>query len=125
VLTAYQSGMEDGPPWYLPAILWDATTGRELRHLREWSWENFADFSPDGGFVLSWAETQTTQWDIRDLTARPRFEQSASGPKIHWDLGALQFSPTTTGPWTDLPAASPFLLSPIGDKGLFRVKVDE
>lgn len=125
VLTAYQSGWDDGPPWYLPVILWDATTGREIRHLRAWGHETFADFSPDGRFVLSWVGTQATLWDIRDLVARPRFEQSANGPEIHWDLGALQFAPTTTGPWTDLPAASPFLLSPIGEKGFFRVRVEE
>ena len=124
VLTAYQSGWDEGH-WYLPAILWDATTGRELRHLRAWGLENFADFSPDGRFVLSWVGALATLWDIRDLVARPRFEQSENGPEIHWDLGTLQFAPTIDGPWTDLPAASPFLLSPVGDKGLFRVKAEE
>jgi len=27
--------------------------------------------------------------------------------------------------WTDLPAASPMPLSPIGDKGFFQVKAEE
>ena len=30
-----------------------------------------------------------------------------------------------TGPWLDPPAGSPFPLSPLGDKGFFRVKVEE
>ena len=47
------------------------------------------------------------------------------GPEIHWDRGTLQFTPTVNASWTDLPAASPFPLSPIGEKGFFRVKVEE
>ena len=64
-------------------------------------------------------------WDLRDLVARPRFVSGDNGKEILWDLGTLQFSPTTTGPWTDLPTASPFQLSPIGERGFFRVKVEE
>jgi hypothetical protein len=45
-------------------------------------------------------------------------------PQVYWDLGTLQFSPNVNAPWTDLPAASPFQLSPIGEKGFFRVKVE-
>ena len=37
----------------------------------------------------------------------------------------LQFAPGVNGPWTDLPAASPFPFLPIGDKGFSRAKVDE
>ena len=76
------------------------------------------------------------QWDIRDLVAMPRFVRSPNGPEIHWDLGTLQFSPSVNGPWTDLPAVSPFPpslfelwrtgpLSPIGERGFFRVKVEQ
>jgi hypothetical protein len=64
-------------------------------------------------------------WDIRDLLAKPRFVASQGGREIHWDLGTLQFAPSLSGPWTDLPAASPMPLSPIGEKGFFRVKVEE
>ena len=128
VITAYQT--EDGPALDIPAILWDATTGRELRQLQgPPGVGTFADFSPDGRFVLSWGHwggiSQTYLWDIRDLVARPRFEQSTGGPEIHWNLGALQFAPTTTGPWITLPVSSPLNLQTIGDKGFFRVKVEE
>jgi hypothetical protein len=67
--------------------------------------------------------------------ARSRWQSVCrdSGPEIHWDLGILQYSHTITGPWTDLPAPSPFPppprlwrtgpLSPVGEQGFFRVKV--
>ena len=45
--------------------------------------------------------------------------------EVHWSKGNLQFSPTVTGPWIDLPTASPMPLSPIGDQGFFRVKVED
>ena len=44
------------------------------------------------------------------------------GPGIEWNLGTLLFAPTVRGPWMDLPAASPFRLSPVREKGFFRVK---
>jgi hypothetical protein len=51
--------------------------------------------------------------------------QGQRGREIHWDLGTLQFAPTTTGPWADLPSASPMPLAPIDEKSFFRVKVEE
>jgi hypothetical protein len=59
------------------------------------------------------------------LNTNLRFEQSAAGLEIRWDLGKLQFAHNTSGPWADLPAASPFRLSPIGEKGFFRVKLEQ
>jgi len=53
-----------------------------------------------------------------------RFEPTEIGSAIQWKRGALQFSPSVNGPWIDLPAASPFPLAPIGDKGFFRVKAE-
>jgi WD40 repeat protein len=84
-----------------------------------------AAFWPDGQHVLTSTDDVTAAlWDIRDLLGRPRISAGMHGPEIHWDLGSLQFAPSTSGPWTDLPAASPFRLSPIGEKGFFRVKVN-
>jgi len=53
----------------------------------------------------------------------PRVVSNGDRRSIQWHLGTLQYSPDVDGPWTDLPAASPFTLSPIGEKGFFRVKV--
>ena len=65
-------------------------------------------------------------WDLSDfLGPRLRYERAGDTIQLHWDLGMLQLAPSVNGTWTDLPAASPFPLSPIGDKGLFRVKVEE
>ena len=50
---------------------------------------------------------------------------SLQNGELHWDQGVLQFAPSVSGPWTDLPVASPFKLSPIGEKGFFRVKLEE
>jgi Leucine-rich repeat (LRR) protein len=44
---------------------------------------------------------------------------------LQWTQGTLQSSPFATGPWSDLPVASPMPLSPIGEQGFFRVKVEE
>ena len=41
------------------------------------------------------------------------------------DLGTFQCAPTIDGPWTDLPTASPFPLSPIGNSRFLRAKVEE
>ena len=57
------------------------------------------------------------------LLPAPRITRSTSGLAVSWDLGILEFAPTLHGPWTDLPAASPLPLSPVGERGFFRVKV--
>jgi len=65
-------------------------------------------------------------YDLRGLlSTNLRFTAGEASPTATWDLGTLQFSPAVNGPWTDLPAASPFPLSPIGDKGFFRVRVED
>jgi len=63
--------------------------------------------------------------DITQALISPRIVSHGQERHIYWDLGILQFAPSPSGPWADLPAASPFKLSPIGDKGFFRVKVNE
>lgn len=108
------------------ATLWDTASGQLLRSFPyngEWI---RAAFWPGGKHVLTCGDDGVARlWDIRDLIARPRMNPGASGPEIQWDLGTLQFAPAINGPWTDLPAASPFQLSPTGDKGFFRVKVSD
>jgi hypothetical protein len=42
---------------------------------------------------------------------------------VPWVVDAHQSG--IDGPWTELPAASPFRLSSIGEQGFFRVKVEE
>jgi WD40 repeat protein len=108
------------------ATLTDVMTGQRLLSL-DWHGEWVrAAFWPGGHYVLTCGDDGVARlWDIRDLIARPRSVRSDSGPEIHWDLGTLQYSPTITGPWLDLPAASPFPLSPVGGQGYFRVKVEE
>jgi len=59
------------------------------------------------------------------LSTNLRVDAGETGPAVSWDLGTLQFSPTVNGPWTDVPAASPFRLSSVGEKGFFRAKVEE
>ena len=63
-------------------------------------------------------------WDHAAVLAKPRIKSAGDDRSIHWDLGTLQFAPTLNGPWTDLPAASPFNLRTLGDLGFFRVKVE-
>jgi len=82
-------------------------------------------FAPSGHQLLPGGVGTAAIWDIRDLIAKPRMISSAQGYEIQWDLGTLQFSQTARGPWTDLPAASPFKLSPIDGKGFFRLKVED
>jgi hypothetical protein len=62
---------------------------------------------------------------ILNALTKLRFGDGESGPALYWDQGTLQYAPSLDGLWTDLPAASPFLLSPIGEKGFFRVGVEE
>ena len=93
-----------------------------------------AAFAPEPGLPMTGGDGgELCLWDLRDLIARPRYLLAPNGPQIHWDLGTLQFAPSVNGPWLDLPAASAFPpslklrrtnpLSPIGEKGFFRVKV--
>jgi WD40 repeat protein len=111
----------DGDGWF---GLWDSTSGKHLRTFRTRTAPNAATFSPNGMNVLLVDNLAVRSWDIRDLLANPRLKSSATGHCIEWDLGTLQFAPSVNGPWTDLPAASPFRLSTIGEKGFFRVKVE-
>lgn len=97
----------------------------------EVSWFSAAAFSPNGAYLFT-AESQRdgggraiAMWDIRDLVARPYFVAGNRGAEIHWDVGDLQFSSDLNGGWTTIPASSPFRLSPIGEKGFFRVKIDD
>jgi WD40 repeat protein len=104
----------------------DLETGAILRVMQpEVAW-SAAAFAPQPGLLMTGgAGGELSLWDLRDLIARPRYRSAPNGPEIHWDLGTLQYSPTTTGPWSDLPAASPMPLSTIGDHGFFRAKVEE
>ena len=43
--------------------------------------------------------------------------------ELSWTRGVLQYSKELHGPWTDMPAASPFRLLPIGCKGFLRVNL--
>lgn len=63
--------------------------------------------------------------DLVPALANPHVYSRGLGPEISWDFGALQFAPDVNGPWTELPAASPMPLSPVGEKGFFRVKVEQ
>jgi hypothetical protein len=63
-------------------------------------------------------------WDIGDTLARLRVQPAEGSLQVLWDSGILQYSPSLDGPWTDLPAASPFRLSTIGRQGYFRVKIE-
>ena len=107
------------------ARLWDGASGQLLRVFDVGEEIYSVAYAPDGTHVLTGGVGSAAVWDLRDLLAKPRFVSSGNGPEIHWDLGTLQFAPTLNGSWTDLPAASPFRLSTIGDQGFFRVKVGE
>lgn len=104
----------------------DLDTGSVLRVLQpEVAWRAAA-FAPQPGLLMTGgAGGELSLWDIRDLIARPRYRPSPNGTQIHWDFGTLQFAPSLHGPWTELPAASPFRLSTIREQGFFRVKVEE
>ena len=73
--------------------------------------------------TLNWDEISV--WDLTSVLAKPRLSVGETGPEIRWYLGTLQSAPAVTGPWSDLPAASPMPLSPIGEKGFLRVKVEK
>lgn len=111
--------------------VFDIEAGVHLRHfLGGWTFEgprgvHGVTYGRDGLSLSARYHDFVREWDVRDLVTRPRCLRSPHGNEIHWDLGALQFAPSLNGPWADLPAASPFRLSPNGDHGCFRVKVEE
>jgi len=82
-------------------------------------------FSADGKRVLTGGTTGVAAlWDIRDTFALLQIQRGAAGIQVTWDTGTLQYAPSVQGPWIDLPAASPFRLSTIGEQGYFRVKIE-
>lgn len=109
-------------------VILNARTGRTLRTEIVEGSPNVLDFSTDGFINVAGNDgsghAQLSRWDVRDLLASPELAASPSGLEVRWELGTLQFSPTVSGPWIDVPAASPMPVSPIGDKGFFRVKVE-
>jgi WD40 repeat protein len=126
------------------AWIYDARTGEYLRFIGDsWGEESWscipgfasASFSPDGKFLVTGSGGADNApiaphgliaiWDMRDLLARLRLTSDQADLQLHWDLGILQFAPSPSGPWTDLPAASPFQLATIGEQGFFRVKVNQ
>ena len=106
------------------ARLWDANSGQLLRTFDARDEVYSVSFAPDGKHILTGGNGAAQLWDIRDLLAEPMFIKSNTGYELHWELGVLQFSPDVDGLWTDLPVSSPFNLQTIGEKGFFRVKVD-
>lgn len=46
------------------------------------------------------------------------------GGALQWKQGILQFAPTANGSWMNLPVASPMPLSPVGQRGFFRVEIE-
>lgn len=65
-------------------------------------------------------------YDLRGvLSTKLRISSAPTAIELGWELGILQFSEGINGPWTDLPLASPINLQAIGEKGFFRVKVEE
>lgn len=75
--------------------------------------------------VLGTTNRGVAEWSLGSGLTRLQLSSGESNPDIGWDQGTLQFAPDLNGPWIDLPAASPMQLSPIGEKGFFRVKVVE
>jgi WD40 repeat protein len=101
----------------------DADTGQVLCGL-PWAGSSLT-FSPDGEYVLtSMAGGVAVRWDIRDTLVRLRIQPGQAGPEVVWDAGVLQYAPSPDGPWTNLPAASPFRPSTIERQGYFRVKIE-
>ena len=82
-------------------------------------------FSADGKRVLTGGTTGVAAlWDIRDTFALLQIQRGDAGIQVTWEAGTLQYAPSVQGPWIDLPAASPFRLSTIGEQGCFRVKLE-
>ena len=68
----------------------------------------------------------TRLWDLSDsLGPRRRHERAGDAIQLRGDRGVLQWTDSLISPWTDFPAASPFPLSPIGERGFFRLKVEQ
>jgi len=95
------------------------------------SWTHSSSFrSPavtvvgDRAYVAA-AENGLSVIDLTPVLAMPRIVQQGQVRTVNWNAGDLQFSPSVSGPWTDLPVASPLNLQTIGEKGFFRVKVEE
>jgi hypothetical protein len=62
-------------------------------------------------------------WDLGDLLgSRLHYERAGDAIHLRWDHGTLQWTDSLSSPWIDLPTASPFPLSHIGEQGYFRVK---
>lgn len=102
--------------------IWNVETGASLGGLIHGGPP--AAFSPDGNHVLTGGPGFAALWDIRDVLAELRIQKSHSGFEVSWRNGQLQYGPSVLGPWTNLPAASPYKLSPSGPAGFFRVKVE-
>jgi hypothetical protein len=45
--------------------------------------------------------------------------------QLHWPHGVLEYAPDLDSEWITIPTSSPFPFSPIGERGFFRVRVDE
>lgn len=112
------------------AVIWETATGRLVRAMGRTDTSvgsgmtSSAAFSKDGTTVLVGQLNASELWDIRDIATKLRMSSGTNGAEIHWDLGILQFATSPSGPWTDLPAASPLQLSTVGERGFFRVKLE-
>ena len=45
--------------------------------------------------------------------------------RLLWSHGVLEYARDLSGPWGEVPVASPFQFSPIGERGFFRLKMEE
>ncbi len=82
-------------------------------------------FSRDGERVLTGGTAGVAAlWETRDTLALLTIRSDGDGIRVNWDMGILQHAPTLQGPWTDLPATSPFAVSPIHEQGYFRVRLE-
>jgi WD40 repeat protein len=111
------------------AVIWETATGRLVRALGKSSSLGFPSplsvtFSRDGTKILVGQLNASELWDNRDIATGLRVFSGESGTEVHWDLGTLQFAPSVNGPWTDLPATSPFHAGTLGSYGYFRVKLE-
>ena len=107
--------------------LWHFETGRLLGIFEgntKPSTSRQVQISNDNRWLLAADTEGVSVWNVAELTTGLRVTSDELGRQIHWDHGILQFALEPSGPWTDLPAASPFILSPIGEKGFFHVKVE-
>jgi WD40 repeat protein len=105
------------------AELWEVESGRLIAAFDKGQWAAFVPGGQEIAVLRMGGPVQV--FDIRPFLVNLRYATTNDDTEIHWDLGILQFAPSPSGPWTDLPAASPFRLSSIGERGFFRVKVDD